>query len=685
MKKKSIIILLSLLTLAFFTANAFAASTVTMTVGSDSGDTTETLVIPISVDDADTLSGAAFTIEYSTSLTVTVESSFFDTFYGQFAPLATTDTPDPDGGPEGHSVFDVLNGGVPTGEQISIPATVNSFDYYQPLLTNLETNGTNKLLISAARCTPAPGGTTTIFTLNVSLNNGEPAGVYPLHVIATSLNNTDAGYDGGGETIDLLIGSDLNEPVETAFTVLLDDADVATNVVDGQAEFVVVVTDTDGDGIPDSIEDAGCTSSTDADTDDDGIPDGVEDANQNGTVDVGETNPCLVDTDGDGIQDGTEWGYTTGHATDTDAGVFVPDADSGVTTTDPLDSDSDNDGFKDGTEDSNYNGQVDAGETDPLDCQNRTREALKVVEWNDKLVADFGTRGLYTFTEGDSDWQLLDNNGNVNHMLVWDGNLVVDFGSGRGMYYYNGTAWTWMTNLEAKLLIAWNNGIVEKVVADFGPSGGIYTYPSATNAWDWLTNWDGAMGMIVWNNNLVVDFGCDRGIYYCKPDSTWEWLTNWDGVSGMVIWNGNLVMDFGSGNGGIYYYNATSWEWLTNWDYVTDMTVWDGKLVMDFGSGNGGIYYHNGTGWTWVTNKDNTSNMLEWDDGSTVNLVIDFGVGDAIYKYAGGTDWTWLTGQDSVEMLEWGNYLAADLGPGNGIWYHDTTEWKPTNDWSTAD
>ena len=36
-------------------------------------------------------------------------------------------------------------------------------------------------------------------------------------------------------------------------------------------------------------------------------------------------------TDGDLIQDGTELGEFTGHATDTDAFVFVPDADSGAT------------------------------------------------------------------------------------------------------------------------------------------------------------------------------------------------------------------------------------------------------------------------------------------------------------------------------------------------------------------
>jgi hypothetical protein len=122
-------------------------------------------------------------------------------------------------------------------------------------------------------------------------------------------------------------------------------------------------TDTDSDGISDVIEAFGCTDVNDADTDDDGILDGAEDANQNGMVDVGETNPCSVDSDGDGIQDGTESGLTSADiGIYTDQSFFIPDSDPN-TTTDPLNSDSDNDGISDGQEDLNGNGAVDEGET----------------------------------------------------------------------------------------------------------------------------------------------------------------------------------------------------------------------------------------------------------------------------------------------------------------------------------
>ena len=137
--------------------------------------------------------------------------------------------------------------------------------------------------------------------------------------------------------------------------------------------------DMDGDGILFEIESINCTDPNDADTDDDGRLDGDEDADHDGVLDPGETDPCNADTDGDGIQDGTELGVTAGHATDT-GGTFIPDADGGATTTDPLDNDTDNDGLLDGEEDTNYNGMVDDGETDPnLSQRNKTMPWLQLL------------------------------------------------------------------------------------------------------------------------------------------------------------------------------------------------------------------------------------------------------------------------------------------------------------------
>jgi len=76
----------------------------------------------------------------------------------------------------------------------------------------------------------------------------------------------------------------------------------------------VVPCDSDGDRLPDAVEDRnanhrvdpGETSAYHPDTDGDGVPDGVEDANANGRHDPGETSPLRADTDGDGIPDGSE-------------------------------------------------------------------------------------------------------------------------------------------------------------------------------------------------------------------------------------------------------------------------------------------------------------------------------------------------------------------------------------------
>jgi hypothetical protein len=89
---------------------------------------------------------------------------------------------------------------------------------------------------------------------------------------------------------------------------------------------------------------------------------------------AGETDPC--DTDGDGIQDGTELGYTLSDANpDTNTGIFQPDLDPS-TTTDPLDDDSDKDGLLDGQEDTNHNGRLDSGETNPGGWDVTTQKAM---------------------------------------------------------------------------------------------------------------------------------------------------------------------------------------------------------------------------------------------------------------------------------------------------------------------
>ncbi|MDC0747126.1 hypothetical protein [Polyangium mundeleinium] len=124
--------------------------------------------------------------------------------------------------------------------------------------------------------------------------------------------------------------------------------------------------DSDGDGLSDGLEGTLGSNPNDADSDDDGVPDG-EEANPAGDTDGdGLKNVLDPDSDGDGLKDGTEMGKDCSNAaTDPAANNCVPDGDMGATTTSPVDADTDGGGLSDGDEDTDKDGVVDPGETDP--------------------------------------------------------------------------------------------------------------------------------------------------------------------------------------------------------------------------------------------------------------------------------------------------------------------------------
>ncbi len=147
---------------------------------------------------------------------------------------------------------------------------------------------------------------------------------------------------------------------DVAGVVPLDNTD------DYEGVDCMIAPDVDNDGLCELGENIVGSDPNDADTDDDGILDGAE-PNPIGDVDGDGLNTVLdPDSDNDGLSDGTEVGITTPDAdTDVSQGNFTPDADPN-TTTDPLDPDTDDGGVTDGAEDVNHNGQVDAGELDPI-------------------------------------------------------------------------------------------------------------------------------------------------------------------------------------------------------------------------------------------------------------------------------------------------------------------------------
>jgi outer membrane protein OmpA-like peptidoglycan-associated protein len=76
----------------------------------------------------------------------------------------------------------------------------------------------------------------------------------------------------------------------------------------GESEYAeqMKLMDQDSDGLSDYAEMMLGTDAKNRDSDGDTIPDGIEDANVNGVRDPGETNPAMYDTDVGGVNDGWE-------------------------------------------------------------------------------------------------------------------------------------------------------------------------------------------------------------------------------------------------------------------------------------------------------------------------------------------------------------------------------------------
>jgi len=139
-----------------------------------------------------------------------------------------------------------------------------------------------------------------------------------------------------------------------------------TDPTSGHGADDVMDKDSDKDGLSDVFEVAIGTNPNDADTDDDGVIDGQEPNPADDTDGDGLINALDVDSDNDGLYDGTELGLPCSNpATDNTKHHCIADADGGVTRTSPLDPDTDHGGVKDGSEDTNLDGKLDAGETDP--------------------------------------------------------------------------------------------------------------------------------------------------------------------------------------------------------------------------------------------------------------------------------------------------------------------------------
>lgn len=197
----------------------------------------------------------------------------------------------------------------------------------------------------------------TVLTFQLTVFDGETnSGASRVRITVTPLEDTDG--DGLDDLQEATLGSDPSRA------------------------------DTDRDGLDDGRELELGTGLLDQDSDDDGVRDGAEgrscpacedfepEADPDGDQRIAALDP---DTDDDGLFDGTELSLrgpllAGGQApyayegTDTSLSFFVADADP-ETSTEVQRADTDGDGLEDGAEDSNRNGRLDPGESDPKDAE----------------------------------------------------------------------------------------------------------------------------------------------------------------------------------------------------------------------------------------------------------------------------------------------------------------------------
>ncbi len=263
------------------------ADAANLTVVSEKTDLvpSETFSVDIVIDKADGIVGCTLTVAYPSDLlelsaTEPASSDFFAVFYDN--------------------------------REGADPASI------EPWQANSTSLGTVKL--AGAYVDPSTGlgaykEKQVLFTLNFAVKDGV-YGPFSIKLERTMLFNPDAGwgidknsngiYDGDDEKDGAPILIKANAVgTDNDFEVVLDDFEVEPLKM---FKISIAGVDSDGDGIPDSVElhEDCCLDAYNPDTDGDGLWDGVEDKNANCIVDAGETNPCLWDTDGDGISDGDE-------------------------------------------------------------------------------------------------------------------------------------------------------------------------------------------------------------------------------------------------------------------------------------------------------------------------------------------------------------------------------------------
>ncbi len=217
--------------------------------------------VQITIDQPAEVAAAFFAVTYNTDyfLLTSVESPFFGTFSEQWQSL--TPVPNPFPPPE---------------------IQVEGVTYTSPVVYKLFDG---KALLAGTRV-KAGQTATGLFTLNFTVADNVPNGIYPVSIEAVAMNNESCGYPATGETLPILIGAAAGESdLSKAFPSL------PISLINGAFLVQTAVSDTDQDGIDDAWEENIFGSLDIADAFSDWDKDGYTDLQEYLNQLAGETDP----------------------------------------------------------------------------------------------------------------------------------------------------------------------------------------------------------------------------------------------------------------------------------------------------------------------------------------------------------------------------------------------------------
>jgi len=293
-------------------------------------------------------------------------------------------------------------------------------------------------------------------------------------------------------------------------------------------------------------------------------------------------------------------------------------------------------------------------------------------------------------------------NNSIRTTAPFGQSLVVDFGTGLGIWLRRGTDWRQVHTLSAKSILVESEGNSDGLIIDFGAGVGIWFYGRDTDGTDfWFQlhpQTADAMVAVDSDGSGDTDSGvfsfAGAGLWFLNGDTD-EW-TQLNGRNPIHLASGNLdgtggdevIADFAGF--GLWVYSAGGWSPLHSRDVSTMMTAdldGNGKqdLVVTF-PGSGIWAYMNGTTWVQVHGFDAQRIASADLDGNGVSdLIIDFGATYGLWARKNGTTWEQLHGL-TTENIVGGDLdgdgldeVIADFGAA-GVWsFQEGRGWTPVH------